>query len=218
MNTPTVTWRQTVAAAVAVVVALVSAVVLFSSDGLPAVNAAASPATRWFVHRPSGSVVLVDGYGGRALAKIDADSDGEQISVAEGGAVAYLLNDTTAEVTPIETADLRFGAAVGLTALGDGRAVAGAGPAGLTVVNPADGQASMLPLVGEPLNFDVDLASPPVIAPDGVVWTIDGPVLRRTNSTSSSDVDLGLGAGATLSLVGSEPLVLDPANRRARLG
>ena len=76
----------------------------------------------------------------------------------------------------------------------------------------------MLPLVGEPLNFDVDLASLPVVAPDGVVWTIDGPVLRRTNSTSSSDVDLGLGAGATLSLVGSEPLVLDPANRRARLG
>ena len=70
MNTPTVTWRQTVAAAVAVVVALVSVVVLFSSDGLPAVNAAASPATRWFVHRPSGSVVLVDGYGGRALAKM----------------------------------------------------------------------------------------------------------------------------------------------------
>ena len=50
----TVTWRQTVAAAVAVVVALVGVVVLFSSDGLPAVNAAASGATRWFVHRPSG--------------------------------------------------------------------------------------------------------------------------------------------------------------------
>ena len=111
VNTPTVTWRQTVAAAVAVVVALVGVVVLFSSDGLPAVNASASPATRWFVHRPTGYVVLVDGYGGRALARMDAESDGDQISVTEGGAVAYLLNDTSAEVTPIETADLQFGRA-----------------------------------------------------------------------------------------------------------
>ena len=119
---------------------------------------------------------------------------------------------------PIETADLRFGAAVGLAALGGGRAVSEVGPAGLTVVNPDDGQASALPLVGDPINFEVPLASPPVVAPDGVVWTIDGPLLRRTNSTSSSDVDLGLGDGATLSLVGTEPLVLDGANRRARLG
>ena len=218
MTVSTVSWRQALAAAVAVVVALVGVVVLFSSDGLPAVNAASSGATRWFVHRPSGTVVLVDGYGGRALARIDAGSSGEQLSVAEGAAGAYLLNDTTAEVKPIETADLRFGPPVGLTALGSGRAVSEVGSSGLTVVNPVDGQASALPLVGDALNFVVDLASPPVVAPDGVVWTIDGAVLRRTNSTTSSEVDLGLGAGATLSLVGGQPLVLDRANRRARLG
>ena len=218
MTASTVTWRQTVAAAIAVVVALVGVVVLFSSDGLPAVNASASSATRWFVHRPSGTVVLVDGYGARAIAQIPAESDGEQISVAEGGAGAYLLNDTTAEVKPIETADLKFGAPLTLAALGGGRAVAEAGPSGLTVVNPVDGQASALPLVGEPLNFDVDPGFSPVVAPDGVVWTIEGQVLRRTSSTSSSSVDLGLGAGATMSLVGGQPLVLDRANHRARLG
>ena len=96
-------------------------VVLFSSDGLPAVNAASSGATRWFVHRPTGSVVLVDGYGARAVARINATSSGEQISVAEGGALAYLVNDTTAEVRPIETADLRIGAPVGLAVLGADR-------------------------------------------------------------------------------------------------
>ncbi len=213
----TVTWRQTVAAAVAVVVALVGVVVLFSSDGLPAVNAAASGATRWFVHRPTGTIVLVDGYGGRAVARVDAKGSGEEISVAEGGALAYLVNDTTAEVKPIETADLRIGAPVGLQALGGGQAVSGVGPTGLTVVNPVDGQASALPLVGEPLKFHVDVTSPPVIDPDGVVWTIDGSVLRRTNSTSSTDVDLGLGDGATVTLVGNEPFVVDRANRRARL-
>ena len=218
MNTTTVTWRQTVAAAVAVVVALVGVVVLFSSDGLPAVNAASSGATRWFVHRPTGSVVLVDGYGARAVARINTTSSGEQISVAEGGALAYLVNDTTAEVRPIETADLKIGAPVGLAVLGDGQAVSQVGPTGLTVVNPVEGRASALPLVGEPLKFDVDVTSPPVIGPDGVVWTIDGSVLRRTNSSTTSDRDLGLGTGATVTLVGNEPFVVDRANRRARLG
>ena len=73
VNTPTVTWRQTVAAAVAVVVALVSVVVLFSSDGLPAVNAAACAGDALVRASPVRPVVLVDGYGGRALARIPAE-------------------------------------------------------------------------------------------------------------------------------------------------
>ncbi len=218
MTATTVTWRQTVAAVAVVAMALVGVVAVFSSDGLPAVNAASSRATRWFVHQPTGTVVLLDGYGGRAVARIDAESAGEQISVAEGGSAAYLLNDTTAEVKMIETAELRFGAPVSLAALGGGRAVSQVGSAGLTVVNPDDGGASALPVVGEPLNFDVDLGAELVVAPDGVVWTIDGSALRRATSTSSSDTELGLGPDAVLTLVGSEPFVVDRANRRARLG
>ena len=218
MTASTVTWRQTVAAVVVVALSLVGIVALFSSEGLQAVNASSSRATRWFVHQPTGSVVLLDGYGGRAVARIDAESDGEQISVAEGASSAYLLNDTTAEAKTIETAEMRFGAPISLAALGGGRAVSQVGPAGLTVLNPDDGVASTLPLVGEPLNFDVLLGTDSVVAPDGVVWTIDGSVLRRATPTSSSDTNLGLGDGAVLTLVGNDPFVVDRENRRARLG
>ncbi len=223
MTVTTVTWRQAVAAIIAVVVGLFAVTVVLNSDGLPAVDASSTRALHWFVHRPSGSVVLVDGYGGRAIASIDAEVDGQSISVAEAAAGAYLLNDSTAEVRPIETADLRFGAPIGLAALGGGRAISAVGPGGLTVVNPVSGEASVLPLAGEPFSFDVTLgddadATNTAIAPDGSVWNIDGSVLRRQTSTSSTETDLGLGTSAVLSLVGSQPFVVDPTNRRARLG
>jgi len=57
----TVTWRRAIAAAVAAAFCLVALVVVFRSDGLPAVDAASSRATRWFVHQPSGKVILADG-------------------------------------------------------------------------------------------------------------------------------------------------------------
>ena len=73
MSITTVTWRQAIAAIIAVVVGLFAVTVVLSSDGLPAVDASSSRALHWFVHRPSGKVVLVDGYGGRAIASIDAE-------------------------------------------------------------------------------------------------------------------------------------------------
>ncbi len=218
MTVTPVTWRQAAVAVAAAVLGVLAVTVVFNSDGLPAVDASTSRATRWFVHRPTGTVVLADGYGGRALASIDAGAGGAQISIAEGGSGAYLLNDSTAEVRPIETADLRFGASIGLAALGGGQAISAVGPGGLTVVNPLDGKASALPVVGAPLSFDVAIGDNTVVAPDGVTWTVDGATLRRITSNSSTGADVGLGPAARLSLVGNKPFVVDVANRRARLG
>jgi hypothetical protein len=223
VSVTTVSWRQAIAAIVAVVVALFAVTVVLNSDGLPAVDASSSRALHWFVHRPSGSVVLVDGYGGRAIASIEAEVQGQDVSVAEAAAGAYLLNDSTAEVRPIETAELRVGPAVGLSALGGGRALSAVGPGGLTVVDPVSGQATLLPLDGEPIPFDVTLgdgadASNTAVAPDGSVWNLDGSTLRRQTSTSTTEDDLDLGDGAQLTLVGSQPFVVDPSNRRAKLG
>ena len=85
----TVTWRQAVAAIVATVLALGALVVLIRADGLPAVDATSSRAVRWFVHQPTGNVVLADGFGGRALASIEVGTPGEQLTVAEGDANAF---------------------------------------------------------------------------------------------------------------------------------
>jgi large repetitive protein len=218
VSTSTVTWRQTVAAIAAAVFGLLAVTVVFNSDGLPAVNAASSRATHWFVDRQSDAVVLADGYGGRALARVPAGAGGAQISVSEGASGAYLVNDATAEVQEIETAELSFGAPTSLSALAAGQAISAVGPTGLTVVNPLDGKATFLSLAGEPLTFDVPIGGTTVVGPDGVVWTIDGAVLRRTTSNDSVGTDLGIGPSALIAVVGNDPFIVDPANSRARLG
>ena len=122
MTLSTVTWRQAVAAIAATLVALFAVMVVVRSDGLPAVDAASARATAWFVHQPTGRVVLVDGYGGRALASLDTGALGDGLTVAEGGPGVYLLNDATAEAQAIDSVELRLGTPFGLTALGAGRA------------------------------------------------------------------------------------------------
>ena len=157
------------------------------SDGLPAVDAASARATGWFVHQPTGRVVLVDGYGGRALASLDTGFPGEQLSVAEGGLGAYLLNDTTAEARVIDSVDLRLGTPFGLSALGAGSALAGVGRAGLVVVNPGDGEANVVPADGEPISFGVEAGDATRVAPDGAIWSlVDGDLVRTTSSATQT--------------------------------
>jgi hypothetical protein len=217
MSISTVTWRQTVAALVATLVALGAVFVVLRSDGFAAVDAASARATSWFVHQPTGRIVLVDGYGGRALASIDAAAPGERISVADGGLVSYVLNDTTAEAVPVDSAELRLGTPFGLSALGSGRARSSMGQAGLVVVDTAEGDANLVSAEGEPLSFEVAAGADHAIAPDGSVWSIvDGDVVRTTSST---DQVIQVGAvDATLALVGNQPFVVDAGGGRARFG
>jgi len=213
----TVTWRQVVAAAVATFIGLFAIIVVVRADGLPAVDAASARATSWFVHQPTGRIVLVDGYRGTALGSINAGTQGEQLTVAEGGPGAYVLNDTTAEARAIDSVDLRLGTPFGLTTLGDGRAQAGVGQAGLVVVNSDQNAANAVPVDGETLSFPVDAGTQTQIAPDGSIWSIVDGDLVRTTSLAPSTFELGV-PSALLSLVGNEPFVVDAENHRVRLG
>jgi large repetitive protein len=214
----TVTWRQAVAAIAATLMTLFAVIVVVRADGLPAVDAASARATAWFMHQPTGRVVLVDGYGGRALASLDAGVSGEQLSVAEGRPGAFLLNDTTAEARSIDSVELRLGTPFGLSALGGGRALSGVGQAGLVVFNPNDDEANVVPADGEPISFAVDGGTTAQIAPDGSVWSLVGGDLVRTTSAATQRTRLGVDDDALLSLVGNVPLVVDVSGRRARLG
>jgi Bacterial Ig domain len=214
----TVTWRQAVAATAATLLVLLGAIVVVRADGLPAVDAASARATAWFVHQPTGRVVLVDGYGGRALASLDAGAQGERLSIAEGRPGAFVLNDTTAEARSIDSVELRLGTPFGMPALGSGRVQSGVGQAGLVVVNPAEGEANVAPSEGDLISFPVPASRVSQVAPDGSVWSLVGGDLVRTTSTGSQTTPIGLDDDALLSLVGNEPLVVDVANRRARLG
>ena len=217
MKSSTVTWRQAVAATAATLLALFAFMVVVRSDGLPAVDAASARATAWFVHQPTGRVVLVDGYGGRALASLDTGAQGDELTVAEGGPGAYLLNDVTAEAQVIDSVDLRLGTPFGLTALGAGRALSGMGQAGLVVVNPDENEANVVPADGEPITFPAEADRSTQIAPDGSIWSLVDGDLQRTTSTATETTRLGV-PGATLSLVGNVAFVVDAENRRALLG
>jgi large repetitive protein len=214
----TVTWRRAVAAIAATLMTLFAVIVVVRADGLPAVDAASARATAWFMHQPTGRVVLVDGYGGRALASLDAGVSGELLSVAEGRPGAFLLNDTTAEARAIDSVELRLGTPFGLTALGAGRALSGVGQAGLVVFDPNAGEANVVPADGEPIPFPVDGGTTAQIAPDGSIWSLVGGDLVRTTSAATQRTRLGIDGGALLSLVGNVPLVVDVSGRRARLG
>jgi hypothetical protein len=214
----TVTWRQSVAAIAATLLTLFAVIVVVRADGLPAVDAASARATGWFVHQPTGRVVLVDGYGGRALASLGAGSPGEQLSVAEGRLGAFMLNDSTAEARRIDSVELRLGTPFGLSALGSGRALSGVGQAGLVVVNPADDEAIVMPAEGDPISFSVETGTSTQVAPDGSIWSLVGGDLVRTTSTSTQRDRIGVDENAVLSLVGNAPLVLDASRARVRLG
>jgi hypothetical protein len=214
----TVTWRQAVAAIAATLMTLFAVIVVVRADGLPAVDAASARATAWFVHQPTGRVVLVDGYGGRALASLDAGVSGQQLSVAEGRPGAFLLNDNTAEARAIDSAELRLGTPFGLSALGGGRALSGVGQAGLVVFNPDGDEATVVPAEGEPISFPVEGGTTAQVAPDGSIWSLVGGDLIRTTSLARQRTPLGLDDDALLSLVGNVPLVVDASGRRARLG
>jgi large repetitive protein len=213
----TVTWRQAVAAIAATLFGLLAVTVVVRSDGLPAVDAASGRATSWFVHQPTGRAVLVDGYGGRALASLDTGAQGNGLSVADGGTGVYVLNDVTAEAQPLDSSALRLGTPFGLSALGAGRALTSYGQAGLVVVNADESEANVVPSDGDPITFPVDAGTATQIAPDGSIWSIVDGDLRRTTSTTTQTIALGVPT-ATLSLVGNTPFVVDTQNRRARLG
>ena len=218
MTLSTVTWRQAVAAIAATVLTLFAVIVVVRSDGLPAVDAASARATGWFVHQPTGRVVLVDGYGGRALASLEAGISGEQLSVAEGRPGAFLLNDNLGEARAIDSVELRLGTPFGLSALGGGRAQSGVGQAGLIVFNPGEDEANVVPADGEPISFPVQGGTTAQIAPDGSIWSLVGGDLTRTTSSTVQRTRLGIDDDALLSLVGNVPLVVDVSGRRARLG
>jgi hypothetical protein len=215
----TVSWRRAIAAAAAAVFCLVALVVVLRSDGLPAVDAASSRATRWFVHESTGRVVLADGYGGRALASLQVGSSGDRLFIAEGTNRAFVLNEDTAEVRAVDTAELRLGPPVGVSALAGNGAVAGVSPAGLVVVDPAAGSATLLPTSGDPVAFSVsaDPSFDVLVGPDGAIWSLDDGQLVRTTSAGSTRSGAG-SVQPVASLVGNRPLVLDRDGRRARLG
>ena len=215
MNAQAVPWRRAVAIVAVSAAALTAVVAVVRSDGLPAIDASATRATRWFVHQATGRVVLADGYGGQALVRLDAAADGSPITVAEGAGGAYLLDGSNAEARLIDSAALRLGPGLAVAPLAESDAVSGVGSNGLVVVAPATSEAALLALSGESIPFEVEPADQATVAPDGAVWSTDSRRLLRTTSTGVEEFTIGA-TEPVLTLVGNAAFVLDRTGVRAR--
>lgn len=216
--TSTVTWRKAVASVAATAAALLAVVVVVRAEGLDATDASASRAVGWFAHQPSGRVVLVDGYGGRALAVLDAEGTADSFEVVDGRAGAFLVDRATAEVRTVDAVELRLGPPQGVAALGARAPITGVSQTGLVVVDPDEQAATLLPPDGDAVSFDVGRGSEAMVAPDGAIWSREGGEIVRATSAGEVSPFVALPGEADLTLVGARALVLDRDGRRVRLG
>ncbi len=214
-----VPWRRVLWIVLGVAALVAGTLALVRGGGFDASSAQVGRATRWFVHPSTGRVVLADGYSGKTVARLPISTTG-RVRVAEGTSGAYLLDVTRAQVHPIDRANLRLGPAAGVAALSDNGPTVSVTDDGLVVVDNQAGDAVLVSPDGQSTPFDVetDGRGRTEVASDSTVWSLDGASLVGTTPSGlSTRTDVGTG-GALLSMMGDEPIVLDQANSRARVG
>ena len=121
--TKSVSWRTSAIAICACLLAS-SLIVLFTRQNTIKPNQlASSTAAHWLVHRASQQVVLVDGFSGSVLARVDAGKDADDAVTAQGEGGAFLVSNSTGTARSISTAKLRLGTSRKLEALTDRKSV-----------------------------------------------------------------------------------------------
>ncbi len=217
-----VSWRRAVLGLGAVAVGVVATVAAVRSDGFTAVEATVPRATRWFVDRANGWVLLADGYSGAALARVAIGEPGDVLDVAQSASQAVVVDRGAGTMRAVDWATFAVGApqTVGLSLEGD--ATVGVGQVGVVAVDPAEPEAIVLDPDGEGRFYD-DIGAATSrelveIAPDGAVWTIGAGRFARYTATSTEVYASGLDADASLTLVGNTGMVFDRTAGRVRLG
>ena len=130
-----------------------------------------------------------------------------------------MLDPVAGEARAIDTAHLRLGSPTTVAPLAGGGAVAGVGSEGLVVVDPTTSAATVVAPSGEERPFTVDVGAQALVAPDGVVWSIDDGTLVATASSGAARSSAAIGAvDGELTLAGHRPVVLDRSRGRVRMG
>lgn len=205
-----------VLAALAVVLGV--AVVVFRADGFDAVDATVPRATRWFVHQPTGQIVLVDGFAGRALARLETTTDGRALELAQSAGGAALIDRSAGTTRSVDSSNLRLGPPQSFGLVAEPTTLVGVGQSGLVAVDRATAQAVVVPTGGEAVPFELGAAGAGEltrIAPDGSIWTLAAGRLLRVTSTGQQVIASDV-AGARFTLVGNRALLFDPDRRQVR--
>ncbi len=214
-----VPWRRAWALIAAVAVGLTGVIVALRADGFPPVDATVPRATRWFVDRTSGRIVLADGFSGHALARLDTASDGDVLELAQGSNGVAVVDRSAATVRSVDASALRIGPPQSVSLIAEPQAVVGFAQTGLVAVDPAAAAAVLLPPGGDAVPFQVapgGSGSATLIAPDGAVWTTAAGELTRV--TMNNRVTTSGLSNPRFTLVGSVALLLDTDRTRVRFG
>ncbi len=188
MTLSTVTWRQAVAAIAATVLTLFAVIVVVRSDGLPAVDAASARATGWFVHQPTGRVVLVDGYGGRALASLEAGLRAN--SCRSPRAVRAPSCSTTPPPRPgpsTRSNSVSARRSACRRSAPDAPCQVSGRPASSWSTRTRT-RPTWCPADAEQISFAVEAGDATQVAPDGSIWSlVDGDLVRTTSTGRRTD-------------------------------
>ncbi|NNE10632.1 MAG: tandem-95 repeat protein, partial [Ilumatobacter sp.] len=215
-----VPWQRAFIALAAVSLALTGVIVALRADGFAAVDATVPRATRWFVDQANDRVVLVDGFSGRALARLDTAGAGQILDVAQSASGVVVVDRSSATVRTIDSSALRLGPPQSVGLVAEPESKVGVSQAGVVAVDPVSAQALLLPPGGDAIPFDITAGgrgSDTRIAPDGSIWTLAAGRLNRITTTASQTIETGL-TDAGFALVGASPLLLDVDRRRVRFG
>ncbi len=163
-----VSWRTAGYAMLSCAVAATAVVTVVRSDGVRPVSLSSNPATRWLVNTVSKEVVLVDGLAGRVVARLDANATDEKAVQGPGG--VFLIAKAKGSLRTITTATLQLGTARPLASLAEPGVQYGVGPRGLTVVNSATAEASIVAVGDVARPIKVPQANTAKVASDGSMW------------------------------------------------
>ena len=212
--TKSVSWRTSAIAICACLLAS-SLIVLFTRQNTIKPNQlASSTAAHWLVHRASQQVVLVDGFSGSVLARVDAGEDADDAVTAQGEGGAFLVSNSTGTARSISTAKLRLGTSRKLEALTASQANVGVGVDGLTAVDGRNGLVDVLSTDAVPRSITPPVAGESIVTNDGSVWLLANGKATHVRIDDRPIVSFDLpGTRDDDTYVGADALTLDRAQR-----
>ena len=213
-QTKSVSWRTSAIALCACLLA--SGVVVFFTrqNTIKPNELSSSTAAHWLVHRASRKVVLVDGFSGRVLARVDAGEDADDAVTVQGEGGAFLVSNSTGTARSISTAKLRLGTSRKLEALTASQANVGVGVDGLTAVDGRNALLDVLSTDAVPRSITPPVAGESIVTNDGSVWLLANGKATHVRIDDRPIVSFDLpGTRDDDTYVGADALTLDRAQR-----
>ncbi|MCC6434737.1 MAG: PKD domain-containing protein [Acidimicrobiales bacterium] len=221
----------------AVLAALVGVVLIFGlrANGSVADELETVDRSAWLVDPPMGTLVRVNALAGDVTTKIEVAKPRQQLSAAQLGDSAVVLNRSTGSVGRIDGATLQFQTGQSLASAGADLALVGNDGAAFAV-DTSDGRLVALDPADLSTRFETSIspgqATPAVVDSAGRLWAFDakrGEVIRfasadgevkRAQVTDPVDARPPATGDAVpppdqLTLVGDQPVLVQPALGRA---